>query len=141
MKMKNTLKIDLKKPNLRKLEIGTIVISKNGFEFELVYRDPDGKESWKDLATGIVWHDREDRKYTHYEAVEKFGVNLPTIEEFEAAEKHGFREVLPNMKEYSFWSASLNPSSMDYARFFNGYGGYGGYCIRGPHYSVRCVGR
>jgi len=135
------MRIDLReKQNLRKVPTGTIVISEKGFEFELMSRDGDGRESWKDTTSGLVWHDRESEDYNHRQAVEKFGDKLPTIEEFTEGEKHGFRDVLPNIK-YWFWSASLSSDSTGYARvFFGGYGCSVSY-FWGGHESVRCVGR
>jgi hypothetical protein len=124
---------------LRNVCIGHIVTTSKGFSFQLVSRK-DKKESWLDLTSKLTWHDREDLTYTHYKAVEKFGDNLPTIEEFKLAELHGFREILPNM-QYWFWSASLNPYDSDSAQGFNGYDGVSGLAGRGFGWSVRCVGR
>jgi len=122
------LEIDLRILVLRNVCIGHIVTTSKGFSFQLVSRKDrkdrkDKKESWLDLTSKLTWHDREDLTYTHYKAVEKFGDNLPTIEEFKLAELHGFREILPNM-QYWFWSASLYPGSSVFAQFFSGY--YGG---------------
>lgn len=141
------MKIDLRKPDLRKTLLGTVVITTTGHEFELIALK-NGKESWRDLTSGLIWHDIEDDKITHYEAMEKFpqtaDKRLPTIEEFEGAEKHGFREVLPNIN-YWFWSASFGPNyrayGTDYARGFNGYDGSSYYFIRGDQVSVRCISR
>jgi hypothetical protein len=138
-------------------------------------RDPKtGKyyEVWKDAQSGLLWGDRLDSKYSHYSAValdstgkvlseyacksnegtravagigeKKFG--LPTINEYAQAEKNGVREVLPNMKDYWFWSASLDPNNTDSAQFFVGFNGDSGSGYRdggsrGNHVSVRCVGR
>lgn len=115
------MKIDLRKPNLRDVPVGIIVITSKGFEFELIERT-QGKEKWKDLTSGITWYDVEEGKYTHYQAVEKFGENLPTKEESQTAEEHGFREVLPNMGRW-FWCSSIYPNYTDYAFVFNGYNG------------------
>jgi hypothetical protein len=125
---------------LRNVCIGHIVTTSKGFSFQLVSRK-DKKESWLDLTSKLTWHDREDLTYTHYKAVEKFGDNLPTIEEFKLAELHGFREILPNM-QYWFWSASLYPYSSDFAQDFVGFNGFSYYGYRGyDYFSVRCVGR
>ena len=117
--------------------------------------------------SGLLWGDRLDSNYTHYNAValnangkvtmekacatdqdeakranagliKTFG--LPTIEEFEQAEKNGIRDVLPNMGTW-FWSASLNPVYSGYVRGFNGSSGYSGGDVRDDYVSVRCVGR
>src|ERR1035437_8937640 len=111
------MKIDLRTPDIRTCEVGTIVISKTGHEFELLERT-NGKDVWKDLTSGLVWFDMEKEKYTHNEAVEKFKDRLPTIEEFAEAEKHGFRDILPNIEDRWFWSASLYPTGTYNARGF-----------------------
>lgn len=115
----------------------TIRITSNGYKFQDMENG-----AWKDLATGITWHDVEPEKYTHYQAVEKFGDRLPTIEEFETAEKHEFREILPNIKNRWFWSSSLDSSNPEYARIFSGDYGCSDYGVRDcSYYSVRLVSR
>lgn len=150
IKETNGMKIDLReKIDLRKVAVGTIVISTKGFEWELMERYSSIKddleilkEAWKDLTTGIIWFDREDKTYTHYEAVEKFGNKIPTIEEWEVAEDHGARDILPNMAHW-FWSASLSPPpSYAYgARGLYGYDGNSYDVNRDYDGSVRLVGR
>lgn len=143
-----------------------------GVKWNLVARSRDAKtgafyEVWKDSQSGLLWGDRLDNTYTHYNAIglgangkvvtetacnsqggktasagigeKKFG--LPTIEEYSQAEKNGVREVLPN-KNYLFWSASINPKYTDYARVFNGNSGdLNDDYFRDSLFSVRCVGR
>ena len=104
--MPKTIDLRVPKHDLRKVKTGTLVITSKGFKFKLVKRTKDGKESWKDLTSGIIWYDKEDSNYTYEEAITKFGESLPTKEDFETAETHGFREILPNMG-YWYWSASL----------------------------------
>ena len=128
------MKIDLRKPDLRTVEVGTVVITTDGFEFELVSR-VDKKESWKDLTSGITWHDKEDGSYTFDQALEKFGDRLPTKKEFETADKHGFRDVLPNMNHW-FWSASVYAFNPGLAWAFNGALGTVNPSSR---FSVRCA--
>jgi len=151
---------------------GAIKKTVAGATWNLVSRSRDPKtgkfyEVWKDAKRDLLWGDRLDNKYTHYNAValdsngkvisesackseegqkasagigeKKFG--LPTIEEFQDAEKNGVREVLPNMKDYFFWSASLDPDGTDYARGFYGSGGDSDVDDRDYDYSVRCIGR
>jgi hypothetical protein len=132
--------IDLRKPNLREVKIGTEVITSKGFTFTLVKRNKAGKESWKDETSGLVWHDVEKEKYTYKNALEEFGTKLPTKEDFKLAEKHGFREVLPNTDIW-FWSSSPYPTDSDFAYLFNGGNGYTDYYYRSNALSVRCVGR
>ena len=136
-----TKTIDLRQPkyDLRKARVGTVVITSKGFKFKLMSRKTK-KECWLDCTSKAIWHDREDKTYTHYEAVRKFGDALPTIEEFKEAETHGFREVLPNM-EHWFWSSSLNPNGTGFAQDFYGNGGSSNYYSRDYYKSVRCVGR
>lgn len=57
-------------------------------------------------------------------------LNLLKKEDFETAEAHGFREVLPNMTDKWFWPSAVFPGSSYYA-----YGLYHG------NYAVRCVER
>jgi hypothetical protein len=135
-------------------------------------RDPkSGKfmEVWKDAKSGLLWGDAQDKRYTHYNAIaldskgkvvsetacksdegkaanaqigeKAFG--LPSKAEFEAAEKNGVREVVPNMRDRWFWSASVHPGSSGYAFVFYGNDGYVGHGYRDyvSHFSVRCVGR
>jgi hypothetical protein len=126
-------------------------------------------EVWKDSTSGLLWGDRLDSNYTHYNAVElsvdgkrvvsekacagdeakrantglrekTFG--LPTIEEFQQAEKDGVREVVPNMSRHWYWSASRNPYDAHFAWEFSGNYGVSDYDFRDDDfYSVRCVGR
>lgn len=133
--------IDLRQPkhDFRTVAVGTIVITSAGFKFKLMARKK-GKESWKDISTKLTWHDREDEIYTHYKAVEKFGGSLPTIQEFQEAEKHGFREVLPNMN-YCFWSASVVSTNRNSAWYFYSYNGIVYSSNHYTSYPVRCVGR
>jgi hypothetical protein len=124
---------------LRNVSVGHIVTTSKGFSFQLVSRK-DKKESWLDLTSKLIWHDREDRTYNYYEAMEKFDNQLPTIEEYKTAELHGFCEILPNMNHW-FWSASLYPNGSDFAQVFSGYNGGSDYHSRDLYGSVRCVGR
>lgn len=134
--------IDLTLPNLREVAVGSVVRTSKGTLFELISRDERGKEIWLDKTSGIIWGDAEDDKYNHHDAVEKFGDKLPTKEEFEIAEEHGFREVLPNIRGNWFWSGSVNPVNASYAYFFNGgYGVVGGGDRSVNSGSVRCVSR
>ena len=133
-------------------------------------RDPNSgrfMEVWKDSKSGLLWGDAQDKRYTHYNAValsngkviresacksdegkaanaqiseKAFGI--PKKSEFEMAEKNGIREVVPNMRDELFWSASIHPIISDLAFIFVGNRSTGGHEIRhGYHHSVRCVGR
>ena len=94
-----------------------------------------------DTYTGLKWKIKaEEGTYTFDEAISKFGISLPTKEEYELAEKHGLREVLVINNGY-FWSASVNANSRDAAWTFYGANGYLGYNPRNTLNSVRCVKR
>ena len=127
--MPQTIDLRVPKHDLRKVKTGTLVITSKGFKFKLVKRTKDGKESWKDLTSGIIWYDKEDSNYTYEEAITKFGESLPTKEDFETAETHGFREILPNM-DYWYWSASLYSYDRNSSWIFNG--------ISGAAYLMKC---
>jgi hypothetical protein len=132
--------IDLRSPDLRKVVVGTTVITSKGFKFKLVSRK-NGKETWQDLTTKLKWFDKEDKKYTFDDAVKKFGDQLPSKIECEVAEVHGFREVLPNIKDNYFWSASVYSYDRQYAWVFNEDSGFVRSYNRSYGLGVRCVGR
>ena len=98
--------IDLRVPviDLRKVEVGTEVISSKGFSFILVSREK-GKESWLDVATGITWGDTEYEKYTWDDAVAEFKDALPTRNEFKLAREHGAWKVVPSADSW-YWSST-----------------------------------
>jgi hypothetical protein len=141
---------------LREVPAGTQCKTSKGVEFQLVNRDTTGAsplETWKDLSSGLTWYDNlpngfdgiTSAGYNQYEAFTICTLDLqrslPTIDDFNTAETHGFREVLPNMANNYFWSSSLYPGDSDVAQVFAGYDGFSGYDVRGFNYSVRCVGR
>ena len=135
-----TKTIDLRIPDLRKTKVGTTVITSKGVKFKLVSRK-NGKETWQDLKTKLKWFDKEDDVYTFDSAVIKFGDRLPTKEEFEVAETHGFSEVLPNIKDFYFWSASVVSYARSGAWIFNSTNGNVSGNFRLTPVAVRCVGR
>jgi hypothetical protein len=119
---------------------------------------------WYDRNSGLLWGDRLDGLYTHFQAIkydflgdiaeetacasvagqranagilsEKWG--LPTDPEFEQAERDGMRQVLPNIDAW-FWSAHLYPNS-ELAGEFGGRTGLIGIGVREYYVlSVRCV--
>ena len=113
------MKIDLRKPDLKAVEIGTVVITTKSFEFERV------EKGWMDLETKLTWFYPEPGRLNQHKAMEKYNSpskRLPTKEEFEDAEKHGFREVL-EIDSGLFWSSSGYPNNSDYGFVFNGYYG------------------
>jgi len=134
------MKIDLKKPDLRKVEIGTEVITSSGHSFVLLSRDSDGKESWKDESSGLIWSSKEEGNYSHDEAVKKFKDRLPSKQEFEIGEEHGIREVL-DLSNRWFWSSSGSPYYPAYAYvFFSDNGSFDSFDRSDGYGSVVCVG-
>lgn len=136
--------VDLRPPNLRKIEIGTEVISLKGHHFKLLNRTSEG-ETWLDVSSGLTWLPISASKINHYEA-EKHQTDsqrLPTKEEFEVAERHGFRDVLDNMNGRWFWSSSVHPDYSLYAYHFHGRIGYiyVDYRDLDDDFAVRCVSR
>ncbi len=85
-------------------------------DFVLVTRSEDGRKIYKELTTGLIWSYRLLDTMDQYEAEkicnvfgEQSGITnvswrLPTIKEYETAEKNGIRK-LPDMKHW-FWSSS-----------------------------------
>ena len=99
------------------------------------------KEKWKDLETGLVWYDTEDKTYNHDNAIIKFtgDKRLPSKEEWEQAEKNGIRQVL-NFERKWYWSSSVHSGYSNFAYVFNGRDGYIDFDARVYDvYSVRCV--
>jgi hypothetical protein len=98
------------------------------------------RNGWKDNATGIIWYPALKGLYTWEQAKEQaqvLNLDLPTKEDFQTAELHGFREVLKDMVSNYFWSSSPYPTNSDLAYYF--YGDYGGtdYYYRTLTLSVR----
>jgi hypothetical protein len=112
--------IDLSKPDLRNVPIGTDVRTTKGFVWELVSRKED-LESWQDKDTGLTWTET-DFSGDHHKAMERFPDSLPTKKEFEIAELHGIREIM-DMNGKWFWSSSGNPNYSYVAFVF--YGSFG----------------
>ncbi|MBI2606773.1 MAG: DUF1566 domain-containing protein [Deltaproteobacteria bacterium] len=138
-----------------KVACGETKTTANGSVWELVTRTESGHEVWKDRQSGLTFSDTLGKKYSLNDAQKacvssvsrdargkllNLKWSLPTKEDYEAAEAHGIREVLPNMKDRWFWS--LYPFYTGGAYIFNGYSGVIGYdsYLNFP-YSVRCVGR
>jgi len=125
-----------------KLEPNTLVHSVSGHRWKFIeYYDGD-KEKWMDVQTGLVWCDVEDDTMTHYKAIELFNTDdkrLPTKEEWEEAEKHEIRFVLPNFNNKWFWSSSVHPDYSYYAYIFDGRGGDFVFDRFNGWVSVRCI--
>ncbi|MFP5387376.1 MAG: DUF1566 domain-containing protein [Bacteriovoracia bacterium] len=122
--------------------------------FVLVTRTKDFKEVHKEVSTGLLWSDRLPSTMNHYDAEkacmadpkEFAGISgvtwrLPSIKEYEQAEKNGIRKALPNMNDW-FWSSSIYPDYPDWGWLFVGYLGKIGDSPRDADYFwVRCVAR
>jgi hypothetical protein len=66
---------------------------------------------------------------------------LPTKEDWELAEAHGVRGVLPNLAEGGFWSSSVSSGSRGNAWYFYSYNGSVSNGNRNFTNGVRCVAR
>jgi len=126
-----------------KLEPNTLVQSASGHEWKFIeYYDGD-KEKWMDMKTGLVWYDVEDGMMNHRKAIELFNTDdkrLPTKEEWEEAEKHEIRFVLPNFDNMWFLSSSVHPGFSNVAYVFSGRDGDIVTGLRDvAGYSVRCI--
>jgi hypothetical protein len=121
--------------------------------FALVARTEDGKEVHKEVSTGLLWSDRLPERMIYHNAKkackadlkEVAGISdvtwrLPSIDEYEEAEKNGIRQVLPNMN-YWFWSSTPHPGNHHRARLFIGTNGNLFDYFRNYHVSVRCVAK
>jgi hypothetical protein len=122
--------------------------------FVLVTRSKDFKEVHKEVSTGLLWSDRLRFPMDHFRAEkacnadleEVAGISgvtwrLPSIDEYQEAEKNGIRRVLPNMR-YWFWSSSVHSINSSNAWLFMGVDGNTSSVDRGNFYvSVRCVTR
>ena len=90
---------------------GSSRATSKGIEFKLVASTGPDEQVWKDVATGVVWHEALPGTFTWQEAKEacaRQGLELPAIEQFLRAESDGFSEVGPNLAGFWFWSRSSN---------------------------------
>lgn len=127
--------VDLRLPDLRVIPIGTTVVTKKGFQFKLVGKG-SGKEIWKDVATSLYWFFIEEGTYTHFEAMQRFNsknCRVPTKREFEEAEKHGFRDVVPDIHGRRFWASCVSETNDLFAYDFCGRSGLIGQGNRKDH--------
>lgn len=117
-----------------KIEIGFHCKTSNGHDWLLAYKGPNRAEVWKDMQTGLHWSDKlsqrirrkaagdlcktriPDENYYSYRHLSR----LPTLQDFELAEKHQFREVLPNMADHYYWIDSSVPGAKNIGHMFNG---------------------
>jgi hypothetical protein len=100
---------------LRSVPEGTVCRTSVGGTFRLVKREA-GLETWQDDASALVWNDfgPSAEMVNQQDAQEKCSALgtpervfwLPEAHEFEAAERSGFREVLPNVEGRKLWSST-----------------------------------
>jgi hypothetical protein len=120
--------------DLRKLPVGQGCNTSKGRQFILMHRSASGKEAWMDSTTTIVWGDKLTERIRRRAAKELCGKvvpeensfgnyhlsELPTLDDFKAAEANGFREVLPNMEDHFYWADSSVPGAKNIGHIFNG---------------------
>jgi hypothetical protein len=116
-------------PNPRDLPVGASFTTSQGFSFTLVARSDSGAETWRDERAHLLWNDVETERVARKAAAalcarggegKKKAGELPTLEEYAAAERHGFREVLPHMTDRYFWVNSTVPNAPNVGHVFSG---------------------
>jgi len=120
--------------DLRNASVGQSCLTQEGFEFKLVVRE-NGLETWRDVTTQTLWSDRSEEFMTHAEALDwcsspaslahRGGLadrewRIPSREEFQLAESHGFRQVLPNMRLRMVWTSTVYSKDPRFAYVFSG---------------------
>ena len=110
---------------------------------------------YKDLKTNLLWSDRlYPNTLNHTNAVraceylraEMANIDeviweLPTLNNYKQADKHGIRKSLPNMDSF-FWTATENRDNPLSGWMFNGvYGDISSYNRNNGTAHVRCVGQ
>lgn len=129
--------------NLRTVRVGFRCRTSKGAIYERVARDNFG-EAWKG-PDGLIWGDlvAEYTQQAAAAACTDLGGELPSCDDFARGEANGFREVLPHMKGYWYWSSSHEPtpSITFHACYFGGTtGSFFYHDIRDPG-PFRCAGR
>jgi hypothetical protein len=159
----------------------TSKMTSQGFEFTLVTRSTSGQEVWRDDDSGLLWSDSVSRSwFTYNSALKTSGLaenyheaervcvspktlaargglsemswHVPAKSDATDAEKHGFREVLPNLfphrwdlqlfKDGGFWVTGFMPQikyALNFAWVFQTYHGEVWTVPRNTQYQVRCV--
>jgi hypothetical protein len=97
-KCQNVAELHLQKAGFR-------CLTTKGVAFERVEK-PGFGEAWKDLSNGTIWSDLLASNASFDRALEICSGAFPSVYDFLEAEKHGFREVLPNMKGHKFWTTT-----------------------------------
>jgi hypothetical protein len=123
--------------------VGFVCKTSKNKTFKLVQKK---SESWMDLDSGIIWSpalvDRYDRDKAKT-ACRKIKMELPSRQDFRLGEKHGFREVLPDMRDRFFWTSTAHSKSPNARLLFNGNFGTLFWVAYNnvPYESVRCIMR
>lgn len=99
----------------------------------LIARTTAGTELWKDEDSGLIWGARLDQLYRFWSTVEVNAVGaineelickekvslekrgnltnlkwrMPTHKDFENAEDHGIRQILPSIRGHWYWSSTV----------------------------------
>ncbi len=122
--------------------------------FALVSKTSANKKVHMELKTGLLWSEtisgtmnhEQAVKACHSEIAEVAGLSdlvwkLPTIEQYESADKNGFKEEIPGASSGWFWSATQNPKKSYTAKMY--LGSDGSVFEADRHYdgfgSVKCV--
>ncbi|MGK5083942.1 hypothetical protein WDW37_11630, partial [Bdellovibrionota bacterium FG-1] len=131
-----------KSVNLRLVEVGFKCLTSKGVKYERVARDGFG-EAWKG-PDGLIWSDFVgvySQGFAKLTCRFDLGANLPDLSAFVRGEANGFREVLPNMIDRAYWSASELDFPGLYSYWFDGSSGYPEHGYSYLHSWARCVAR
>lgn len=124
--------------------------------FILVSRTNDMKEVYKQTSNSLIWSDRlpvavpflDALDACHGSLKEVAGLTqlkwrLPTLKEFQLADKEGMRWSLSNVS-FWYWSSTGHEELYNYVWLYSGYDGYIDFGNRNYDYvkfSVRCVAK
>lgn len=133
-------------------------VRKGKATWTLVTRTSEGAEVWRENASGLLWSDRlgfkmdrrsaervclSDNRAAEIKGELPVQFRLPALKEFRAAERRGFRKVLPKMDDDWFWTSSskgLDQDGMPVAYVFDAVVGKLAEASPGdPFGTVRCV--
>ena len=119
------------------------------------YRDPSGL-IWGNVVTTPQGKIERMTQYDAEKYCQSIGARLPTVEEFEQLAKYlgkgtaegydpyltdGKTEILPEIADYAFWSASVNSNYRGDSWIFGSSNGSLPQLLRNGTFAVRCVGR
>lgn len=118
-------------------QVGDRCATTSGHVYERIAKEGFG-EAWKD-PSGLIWSDRigTSNQFSAEEFCERIGGTLPGEAQFRKAERREFREILPRMNFYWYWSATEVDEKTAYG--FRGTTGEIQTEKRNDSNSVRCV--